>query len=517
MQSSLRIQYWNVMVKMKRQRINSSPRIAALKAKMTEETIRIIEQNTRSYRAAFRRSVKDDKAIKKEHRKLRQEYLEDKLEELNLNEKATGKQFTSMRSLLAREQQRHDFAYIRSITKPSKGKGLTYIEVPHLTIPGENNQVIEPVVMETGLIDRNVGHFAQANSTPFAQNPILECLGYKGVNENSNILINGDEMPEALNNQPEYVQAILNKLNDGNNLPPFEETITFDEFKQGLCKWRERTITSPSGRHLGHYKLLTRLIVLDEDDDNINLSDTVLKVYFDIAIITARLGRALTRWTKISTCMIEKVKGLPRIDKLRVIHLFEADYNLLLKIVWARKTMWNMNDNNRIHDGQAGSRPGSRAIDVVIQKEMKYLYATLTRSNMGTIDNDAKSCFDRILCNVAMVISGYYGVPLRFRSMQAENLQNAIFRLQTGLGDSTVTYQHSTTTPIHGTGQGSCASPAIWLMISSFFMEILADRANGMTMHNILGQEHITQWIEGFVDDTSIFTNTSIKEIIFKN
>jgi Reverse transcriptase (RNA-dependent DNA polymerase) len=207
-----------------------------------------------------------------------------------------------------------------------------------------------------------------------------------------------------------------------------------------------------------------------------------------------------------------KIKGCPRIDKLRVIHLFEADYNLLLKIVvWARKTIWNINDNNSIHDGQAGSRPGSRAIDVVIQKEMKYLYSTLTRSNMGTIDNDAKSCFDRILCNVATLISRYYGVPWCFRSMQAENLKQAIFWLRTGLGDSMVTYQHSKDTPIHGTGQGSCASPAIWLMISSFLMEILESKANGMTIQSIMGQKHIVQWIEGFVDDTSIFTNTSLK------
>jgi hypothetical protein len=58
----------------------------------------------------------------------------------------------------------------------------------------------------------------------------------------------------------------------------------------------------------------------------------------------ANLGKSLDRWRQISTCMIEKIVGVPRIDKLRVIHLFEADLNMLLKIMWARKCVWQMND-----------------------------------------------------------------------------------------------------------------------------------------------------------------------------
>jgi hypothetical protein len=67
--------------------------------------------------------------------------------------------------------------------------------------------------------------------------------------------------------------------------------------------------------------------------------------------------------------MIEKQPGCPRINKLRVIHLFEADYNLLLKIIWARRLVWNAHDLGKINEGQAGSRPGRKALDVVIQKK----------------------------------------------------------------------------------------------------------------------------------------------------
>jgi Reverse transcriptase (RNA-dependent DNA polymerase) len=211
--------------------------------------------------------------------------------------------------------------------------------------------------------------------------------------------------------------------------------------------------------------------------------------------------------------MIEKVKGCSRLDKLRVIHLYEADYNLLLKIMWARKGVWHAHNNDALTDGQAGSRPGMRAIEVVVKKEMKYLYSRLTRTPLATIDNDAKSCFDRIMCNLGMAVSGYFGIPICYRRMQATTLKNTRFRIRTAMGDSERTYKHTETTPIHVTGQGSCASPAIWLFISSFIMMILEENANGMEVHDILKNKgKITQWIEGFVDDTSLFINNGFED-----
>jgi hypothetical protein len=156
------------------------------------------------------------------------------------------------------------------------------------------------------------------------------------------------------------------------------------------------------------------------------------------------VGNTLERWTTVSTCMIKNIVGNPRIDKLRVIHLFEADYNLLLKIMWARKAIWSAHKHNVLNDGQAGSRPGKRAIDVVFNKEMIYQYSRLTRTNLGTIDNDAKSCYDRIICSVAMLISMHYGIPIIYCQMQAETLKNTNFNIRTALGESKETYSHTT-------------------------------------------------------------------------
>jgi hypothetical protein len=155
-----------------------------------------------------------------------------------------------------------------------------------------------------------------------------------------------------------------------------------------------------------------------------------------------------------------------------------------------------------VNEGQAGSRPGRNSIDVVIQKEMMYLYATLTRTGLATMDNYAKSCYDRIICNMAMIVLQYFGMPKAAAAMHGETL-----RIRTALGDSKSYYNHSKTTPIHGTGQGSFASPAIWLLLSSLLMDCLSQTGHGMTLSDVLGTRTLRQLIEGFVDDTSLFIN----------
>jgi hypothetical protein len=43
------------------------------------------------------------------------------------------------------------------------------------------------------------------------------------------------------------------------------------------------------------------------------------------------------------------------------------------------------------------------------------------------MDNNAKSCYDRIICNLAMIVSQYYGVPSDADKMQATTLKKMRF------------------------------------------------------------------------------------------
>ena len=181
---------------------------------------------------------------------------------------------------------------------------------------------------------------------------------------------------------------------------------------------------------------------------------------------------------------------------------------MLLRLLWSRKLTWKAHLDGTLHEAQAGSRPGKRAIDLVVFKEQKYLYSRLTRTPLLTMDNDAKACYDRIICNLAMLISQYFGMPSEACDMQAKTLQNMEFHLKTALGVSDEFYKHTNETPVHGSGQGSCASPTLWLLISTILMRCLEKGAPGMAIDSIQKDvQTLRSIIDGFVDDTSLFTN----------
>ena len=56
-----------------------------------------------------------------------------------------------------------------------------------------------------------------------------------------------------------------------------ELKISFKEFTQGLRKWKEATSTSPSGRHLGVYKVL--LIAHDNNNGEFDVKDKKNRPY----------------------------------------------------------------------------------------------------------------------------------------------------------------------------------------------------------------------------------------------
>ena len=45
----------------------------------------------------------------------------------------------------------------------------------------------------------------------------------------------------------------------------------------------------------------------------------------------------LDQWLNALQVMLEKTKGNPRLDKLRVIQLIEADLNMMLRIIFGRR------------------------------------------------------------------------------------------------------------------------------------------------------------------------------------
>ena len=69
--------------------------------------------------------------------------------------------------------------------------------------------------------------------------------------------------------------------------------------------------------------------------------------------------------------MLKKDPGNPKIHRLRVIHLYEADYNLLLGVKW-RQALHHAVQHGFINDGCYGSQPGKEAKDALFIRELEY-------------------------------------------------------------------------------------------------------------------------------------------------
>ena len=127
--------------------------------------------------------------------------------------------------------------------------------------------------------------------------------------------------------------------------------------------------------------------------------------------VVTRLGLIPSCWCLAISVMIEKDAGNPNINRLRIIHLFEADYTLFLKIIWASCLVKRGEEANQFGEAQQGSRQNRAANDAVLLKRLTYDLSRILRSNLGTFDNDAKSCYDRIINSIAMLAAKRLGMP----------------------------------------------------------------------------------------------------------
>ena len=103
--------------------------------------------------------------------------------------------------------------------------------------------------------------------------------------------------------------------------------------------WDEKTSTSPSGRHLGHYKAIIR-------------DRKIAQLYGIMCELPVKHGFAPKRWKIAIQVVLPKDDGPPKISRLRNINILEADYNFVLRLIWGRRMIWKANDTNALMKAQ---------------------------------------------------------------------------------------------------------------------------------------------------------------------
>jgi hypothetical protein len=115
--------------------------------------------------------------------------------------------------------------------------------------------------------------------------------------------------------------------------------------------------------------------------------------------------------------MMKKEPGNPQLHPLRVIHLYESNYNSLLGIK-LRLVLHHAKDNRSIHEGTYRSQANQQAVDPMSLEVLQYDYASLTWWPEIMFSNDATSCYGRIILSVSNVIARSMGLHKNIASIQ---------------------------------------------------------------------------------------------------
>jgi hypothetical protein len=216
-------------------------------------------------------------------------------------------------------------------------------------------------------------------------------------------------------------------------------------------------------------------------------------------------GIALERWSNSVTVMLEKDAGVPRINRLRIIHLFEADFNFFLKLQWGSRLVKHAVKHDLLNDGQHGSIPERVSMDPVMLTQLTTDLSRLLKVNLARFDNDASACYDRIIVMLGMLAARRCGMPTNVVSTHAEALQLMKYAIKTIHGVSEKNYHGTPFECLFGTGQGSGASPSVWLSLVVILMNTI-DKLTPECMHfqSTTGKIKHSRRADAFVDDTSL-------------
>jgi hypothetical protein len=182
---------------------------------------------------------------------------------------------------------------------------------------GEWKEVAQKDDIEKALCDENEQRFNQARCTTFLQPPLFDTVRAMGFNQGAVEILNrryiipeGTEYWAAkLIPQLARHQAVI-----AGSATVLQQVVSLDSHCQGWKKAKEFTSAGPSGIMFAQFKAGA-------------LDPIIADLEAKMTSIPYQFGISPARWQKGTNVMLEKQKGTFRVDKLRAILLYEADFN----------------------------------------------------------------------------------------------------------------------------------------------------------------------------------------------
>jgi hypothetical protein len=132
------------------------------------------------------------------------------------------------------------------------GIALILVPIPKEGIELEHLVITDGPTIERLILQRNIRHFHQAEFTPLATNEVIEEIGFEADTNGAERLLEGDDPTDITDDEwSRYLLASMRR-----HSKELEIEITTKKMMNKYKRWKERTSTSPSGKHLGHFHAL---------------------------------------------------------------------------------------------------------------------------------------------------------------------------------------------------------------------------------------------------------------------
>ena len=248
-----------------------------------------------------------------------------------------------------KEKQKRQFKNCNNTFGRSRLNAINRVEYRE---NGELVQVTTKEEIENDIMIENSSRFRLAYSSPLLDDELCEEVDLSGEGGLSTDILNSQQ---HLYHRPE-VQEIF-KLFHQSKHKTILSIITTASWIEHWKRAKERTSSSYSGLHFGHYK--AHILMPEIADIKCKLVNLAIKS-----------GRPLLRWMNGVSVMLAKVAGNVNVQKLRAILLLEADFNAMHKIIFNNRLIPELEATDAIPPEVIGGRRTQAATHLALNKKL---------------------------------------------------------------------------------------------------------------------------------------------------
>ena len=128
----------------------------------------------------------------------------------------------------------------------------------------------------------------------------------------------------------------------------------------------------------------------------------------------------------------------------------------------------------------------------------------LLRTDAAVFNNNATQCYDRVLANLSQIACQHLGLSESTAAFVLEFFWTSKYFIKTVHGVST-DFNSDTLHPLFGMLQGSGASPAMWLVISTILITVHNTKFQTSGIPNPTYSSYLSKLLDAFVDDADLW------------